>query len=605
MKNFFLIFILLMHACAPRGPSGESRNFSSQGSLASISSENCDANGGEWSEEGCSFEIPISEAKTPEECQVSGGVWSEVKNFCVEKIEMGAIISGVKTREECLKKNGYWIGNLCYVKKSDLHTYGSLQSSYSENECANLSGIWSDNNCTLPSDPSYETLLQSHNPCLVDSENYNDYACQMTSQSRCEASFGSWDTATLICTCEAPMSWSDIYVSCGYYDAIDVKFNDEVLLEVFNPTGEDFFPIYVLEMKNEWAAHDSWVLRNDVFETLVSSWEGGSDSYALAEESETDTTDTNTNSDDVKKIEEGKCYMRFKIKNAENPSSNEVIKDGDLITLQSVGLCEDEGHCDIYFNRETSVSIAASVGIGIGIGIASVAIIAGIVATGGALAGAVAGAASAAVVAGGAATVGATAAAATGAAAAGTAIAAGASSTAAIAIGSTAGAGVAAASAVAGAGAVTTMVLAGVGAAIGSGIAAAAIDWGHLMAHDEYIESDINLDWSKFTGSDVFKLEMYKEGEETLIVGSEPNGRSIPFYLTSVNTTHEDRDGFYIKTDDEVFMTEQTKDEGGKPKMASAFNTGEAQEGGPSRLRIQLCGSFCRALEKGLTCWKD
>ncbi len=601
MKTLLFIFILLMHACAPRASSGGVRNFATQGSLNSISSSDCDANGGEWSEGSCTFEIPIAEAKTPEECQVSGGVWSDTKNFCVEKIDMGATIDGVETREECLTRNGYWIGSLCYVKKEDLDTYDSGKYAYTEKECLDLSGIWSDDYCTLPSDISYEALLQNNNPCNVDSENYNEYACQMTSQSRCEASLGTWDTATLICNCEEPMSWSDLYLSCGYYDAIEVKFNDEVVLEVFNPTGEDFFPIYALEMKNEWASHNSWVLRNDVFGTLVSSWEGGSESYALTDEAEANSVDANS---DDGKIEEGKCYMRFKIKNAEDPSSNEVIKDGDLITLQSVGLCEDEGHCDVYFNRETSVSIAASVGIGIGIGIASVAIIAGMVATGGALAGAVAGAASAAVVAGGAATVGATAAAATGAAAAGTAIAAGASSTAAIAIGSTAGAGVAAASAVAGGGAVTMMVLAGVGAAIGSGIAAAAIDWGHLMAHDEYIESDINLDWSKFTGSDVFKLEMYKEGEETLTVGSDPNGGSLPFYLTSVNTTHEDRDGFYIKTDDEVFMTERTDDEGGKPKMASDLKS-DAQEGGPSRLRIQLCGSFCKTLEAGLTCWKD
>ena len=440
----------------------------------------------------------------------------------------------------------------------------------------------------------------------------------MTSQSRCEASFGIWDTATFVCDCEEPMSWSDLYLSCGYYDAIDVKFNDEVVLEVFNPTGEDFFPIYVLEMKNEWASHNSWVLRNDVFGTLVSSWKGESDkSYALTDEAEANSLDANS---DDGKIEEGKCYMRFKIKNAEDPSSNKVIKNGDLITLQSVGLCEDEGHCDVYFNRETSVSVAASVGIGIGIGIASVVLIAGVIATGGALVGAVAGAGAAAVAAGtGAASVavatsvGGTAgaaavtssilSAAAAASAAGTTTAA--AVTAAAATASTVGAAAGAAAAATTGSAIAGMVIIGTVAGIGSGIAAAAVDWGHLMAHDEYIESDINLDWSNFTGSDVFKLEMYKEGEETLTVGSDPNGGSIPFYLTSVNTTHEDRDGFYIKTDDEIFMTERTEDEEGKPKMASAFNTGEGQEGGPSRLRIQLCGSFCKALEAGLTCWKD
>jgi hypothetical protein len=51
-------------------------------------------------------------------------------------------------------------------------------------------------------------------------------------------------------------------------------------------------------------------------------------------------------------------------------------------------------------------------------------------------------------------------------------------------------------------------------------------------------------------------------------------------------------------------MTERTDDEGGKPKMASDLKS-DAQEGGPSRLRIQLCGSFCKTLEAGLRCWKD
>jgi hypothetical protein len=168
MKTLLFIFILLMHACAPRASSGGVRNFATQGSLNSISSSDCDTNGGEWNEGSCTFEIPIAEAKTPEECQVSGGVWSDTKNFCVEKIDMGATIDGVETREECLTRNGYWIGSLCYVKKEDLDTYDSGKYAYTEKECLDLSGIWSDDYCTLPSDISYEALLQNNKIICLD-----------------------------------------------------------------------------------------------------------------------------------------------------------------------------------------------------------------------------------------------------------------------------------------------------------------------------------------------------------------------------------------------------------------------------------------------------
>ena len=85
MKIFYFILILLVTACSPNGSTGGSRNFATQGSLNTISSSDCDTNGGEWKEGGCRFEIPIAEAKTSEECQVSGGVWSDTKNFCIEK----------------------------------------------------------------------------------------------------------------------------------------------------------------------------------------------------------------------------------------------------------------------------------------------------------------------------------------------------------------------------------------------------------------------------------------------------------------------------------------------------------------------------------------
>lgn len=615
MKAYFFVFLFLFEACSPSGPGGGTRNFTKKGSLTSVSSSVCGASGGEWTGESCEFEIPLVEAQNSDECTVSGGTWSERKGICVTEVSMGATIAGVKTREECLTRDGYWIGDLCYVNEEDMTVYNPFHYSYTEEECLEKMGVWTDDYCTLPGDVSYESLLQDNNPCDFNSDTYNEYACQMTSQSRCEASFGVWDTGSSTCNCDDPMTWSTTYLACGYYEQIDVKYNDEVALEIFNPTEHDFFPIYVIEKGNDWAAYDSWVLRNDVFGTLVSSWEGGSEGLSLVE----DTNGADSNSDEGK-VGEKKCYMRFKIKNAENPESTDIIKNGDLIKLEAVGLCEDEEHCDIYFNRETSVSIAASVGIGVGIGIAAVGVLAATVATGGAIVGAVAGAGAAAVAAGtGAASVavatsvagtaGAAAAtssvvgAATAAAAAGTSTAAAVTTAAAAAssVGAAAGAGASLGTA----GFIATSVLAGTGAAIGSGVAAASIDWGHMMAYDEYIESDINLEWSEFTGSDAFKLEIYEEGEDTLTVGSDPNGGSLSFYLTSTNTVHEDRDGFYVKTDDEVVMTERTENEDGTAKMASEFNTGEAQEGGPSRIRIQLCGSFCKALEAGLTCWDD
>lgn len=676
MNIWLYVFILsLFLSCLPKKAQQNQsfRSFNRSG-LSPVSMKICLSSGGTWDGSKCSIPVIDEEAKTPEECQVSGGIWDGINHLCNMSVVMGAVIEGVETEEECNTKDGIWQVNTCYIKESDLGSYNYEAYVLNKEDCLGQGGIWANDYCTLPTDESFEMMAKENNPCDKESSSYNEYVCQNSSQGGCESSSGTWDVSTLTCICEHPLTWSETYLSCGYYSKVPINYNDEVLLQIYNGAGGNFFSIYVLEVNNAWAAYKSWSLRNDVYNSLVAGGATGASSVVVSSTDvtlvspDTSTTTTEDSIDSTTSyglvsseeggessdVEKRKCYMRFKIKNASSPSDTGPILNGDEVTLEVAGLCEDEDHCDVYYNRETSVSIAAAVGIGLGIGLASVGVIAATIATGGALVGAVAGAGAATAAAAGtvgavgvvAASSGATAAGA-GAAAAATMAAAGASTAAAATAAATTAAGVAgatagtaaasvaaagtAAASAAGAGAVSAAAMgagaaglstaaAGAGAAlttgklvaagvagaavgVGTGIAAAQVDWGHVLAHDEYIESDLNLEWSKFTGSDVFKIKI--EGEqEGLTIGGDPNAYSLSFHLTTVNTEHEDRHDFYLRSDEEVVLAEKTHSSEQADDIAGELS-GDQESSGASYLRVQFCTDLCKEIEKNMECWDD
>lgn len=615
--SFAFIVLFFLMSCAPSGGGGgQSRMRMGAGSMSAVTADNCQEGGAIWNTktEECSVLLAIEEAQTPADCHSAGGFWDPVNLFCSKTEVVGAVLDGVASLSDCGGSGGIWNISTCFISEDDLGDFSFSTNSFSEQDCGTMGGIWANDYCTLPTDPGFAALLAERNPCDTTGSFYNEYLCRNSSQAGCEATLGMWDSATYTCNCESPQTWSDSYLTCDYYEASAISYGDDVMMQIFNAGIDDYASVYVVEVANEWAAHNSWTLRNDMYNSLVASNElAGMPKDANGED-----------------IETKKCYMRFKIFDSENPDSTEAIQNGDLITLSSAGLCDDpeEGHCDIYHNRETSVSMAAAAGIGIGIGIASIAIVAGMIATGGAIAGAVAGVAGAS--AGMAATAGggAAAAAAVTATASGTSTAAAvvssavatatsavatsgatAASVAGAAAGSVAGitgmtastagatAGATAALSV-GAGAGVGMAAVGIAAGALTGVVAAMADWGDLMAHDEYIESDIQLDWSKFTGSDVFRMDIENEAE-SLMTDPESDGFSLGFHLTTVNTEFEDRDGLYLTVAEEVIRAVDGSGSSDDP-LGDEDPPGEI-----ASLRVIPCDSVCQRIEEDLQCWDD